>query len=182
MNTPIFVLFVCMGNICRSPAAEGLLKHLVRQSPDLNIEVESCGIGDWHIGQPPDWRMQEASTSRGIALTSKAQQFQSHFFDRFDYILASDKEVLRDLYHYAKTPQEKAKIALMTEFSTDYKGQEVPDPYYEGTGMFELVLDILQDACEGLIDHIILQNGNKIAPNQYNSLNSDSGKFDQNTS
>lgn len=148
------VLFVCMGNICRSPAGEGVLKWLVSQDPSLKIYVESCGIGDWHIGQAPDRRMQEASNVRGIALTGRAQQFKQDFFDRFDYILAADKEVLKFLYHYAKTPDQKAKISLMTSFSTIYAGQEVPDPYYQSNGAFELVLDMLEDACQGLIEKI----------------------------
>lgn len=148
------ILFVCLGNICRSPAAEGILKHLVAQDPSLRISATSCGIGDWHIGQGPDWRMREAASARGIALCGRAQQFQQPFFDQYDYILASDKEVLRDLYHYAETPEQKSKISLMTQFSRNYKGQEIPDPYYRGRGEFDLVLDMLQDCCEGLLDHI----------------------------
>ncbi len=153
-DNKIKVLFVCMGNICRSPAGEGILKHLVKQDPSLNIQVESCGIGDWHIGQAPDRRIHEASKARGIALTGKAKQFQKSYFDQFDYILAADKEVLKYLYHYAETPEQKAKIALMTAFSANYSGQEVPDPYYLSSGAFDLVLDMLEDACQGLIQSI----------------------------
>jgi protein-tyrosine phosphatase len=148
------VLFVCMGNICRSPAGEGILKYLVQKDPSLQVYVESCGIGDWHIGRSPDQRMQQASTARGIALTSKAQQFQKNFFDHFDYILAADKEVLKHLYYYAKTPEQKAKVFLMTDFSLSYKHQDVPDPYCQGEGAFELVLDMLEDSCKGLLKHI----------------------------
>jgi protein-tyrosine phosphatase len=148
------VLFVCMGNICRSPAGEGILKHLAKEDPSLKLYVKSCGIGDWHLGQPPDRRIQEASKNRGIALTSRAQQFQRSFFDEFDYILAADKEVLKYLYHYAKNPEQKAKIFLMTAFSPNYAGQEVPDPYYQSNGAFELVLDMLEDSCQGLLQHI----------------------------
>ena len=150
----VHVLFVCMGNICRSPAAEGILKHLAKKHPDLNIAVGSCGIGDWHIGAAPDHRMQETSKARGIYLTSQAQQFKKSFFEQFDYILASDKEVRNNLYHYATTPEEKAKIGLMTDYSSVYKGQEVPDPYYQPGGAFELVMDILEDSCTGLLEHI----------------------------
>lgn len=148
------ILFVCMGNICRSPAAEGIMKHLAALDPHVQLHVESCGIGDWHIGRPPDWRMQQASKARGIALTSQAQQFQKDFFDQFDYILAADQEVLRFLYYYATTPQEKAKIAMMTAFSANYSGQEIPDPYYQSDGAFDLVLDMLEDACQGLLKHL----------------------------
>lgn len=154
MDKKVHVLFVCMGNICRSPAAEAILKHLVKQYPSLDIVVESCGIGDWHLGHAPDSRMQESAKARGIFLTGKARQFQREYLDRFDFILASDKEIQSDLYHYAKTPEQKAKIGLMTDFSTAYRGQEVPDPYYQTGGAFDLVLDILEDSCEGLLNKI----------------------------
>lgn len=148
------VLFVCLGNICRSPAAEATLKHFLQDQVDLNVSVESCGIGDWHIGQSPDRRMQEASQARGYKMIGRAQQFQQAYFDIFDYILVSDEEVLKNLYRYAKTPEHKAKIKLMTHFSPRYRDQEVPDPYYSSSGAFDLVLDMLEDACEGLLSHI----------------------------
>lgn len=148
------VLFVCMGNICRSPAGEGILKEMVRRDPLLNIHVESCGIGDWHVGQPPDHRMQATIKERGIFLTSRAKKFESDFFDQFDYILAADQEVLKCLHHFAQTTKQKAKISLMTAYSNIYKGQEVPDPYCQPNGAFDLVLDILEDSCHGLVEHI----------------------------
>ncbi len=157
MEKIVRVLFICMGNICRSPAGEGILKHLIKQQElPICIQVESCGIGDWHLGQAPDSRMQQASAVRGFVLAGKARQFQNDFLNQFDYILAADKEVLKYLYHYAKTPEQKAKIFLMTEFSSAYKGQEVPDPYYLGEGAFELVLDILEDSCQGLLNYLRL--------------------------
>jgi protein-tyrosine phosphatase len=153
-SKPQRILFVCMGNICRSPAAEGVLKHILNQYGSFNLDVESCGIGDWHIGQAPDMRMQETAKARGIALTSRAQQFNTTFFDVFDYILVSDHEVMKFLYKYAQKPEHKAKIALMTEYSSNYKGQEVPDPYYEPDAAFDLVLDMLEDSCKGLLKHV----------------------------
>lgn len=150
----IRILFVCMGNICRSPAAEGVCRQMIKQELNEKIEIESCGIGDWHIGQPPDRRMQEAAKARGIALNSRAQQFKIAFYDEFDYILASDQEVLKHLFHCAATPEHKAKLSLMTAFSGLYSGQEVPDPYYEPTAAFDLVLDMLEDSCSGLLKHI----------------------------
>ena len=98
--------------------------------------------------------MQEAAKGRGISLTSRAQQFQYIFFDSFDYILVADKEVLKYLYRYAKTAEHKAKLFLMTAFSSIYSGQEVPDPYYQADGAFELVLDMLEESCQGLLRHI----------------------------
>lgn len=150
----IKILFVCMGNICRSPAAEGILKHLAQNEKDIKIEVESCGIGDWHIGRLPDRRMCEASETRGIYLKSRAQQFQKWFFDHFDYILAADQEVFKWLCHEANTPQDRAKIRLMTAFSRLYKDQEVPDPYLQGRQGFDLVMDMLEDSCQELIAYL----------------------------
>lgn len=112
------VLFVCLGNICRSPAAEGFLRNLSAKDPDLhNLQIESCGLGEWHVGQLPDERMREASKNRSVILSSRAQQFQSEFLDRFDLILAADNEILNELYRHAKTPEHKAKIHLITHFS-----------------------------------------------------------------
>lgn len=150
------VLFVCLGNICRSPAGEGILRHMVSHEPALHdLKIESCGMGDWHIGHLPDERMRQASSQRGVHLSSIAQRFKPHFLDQFDYILAADHEVLNDLYKHAKTPEHRAKVHLITHFSTLYKDQEVPDPYYGGEAGFELVLDMLEDSCQGLIHRLL---------------------------
>ncbi len=146
---------MCLGNICRSPAGEGMLKHLVEGcDSSLELHVESCGIGDWHVGQLPDSRMRKAALERGITLTSRAQVFKIDHFNEFDYILAADHEVLNDLYHYARSPEEKSKVHLMTAFSSSYRDQKVPDPYYGGVSDFDLVLDMLEDSCEGLLQYI----------------------------
>lgn len=150
------VLFVCMGNICRSPAAEAILKQMGHQNLAIQLHVESCGIGDWHVGQGFDKRMQNAALERGVVLSGQAKQLEENYFDQFDYILAADNEVMKYLYHYADTPERKAKVFLMTAFSSIYKGQEVPDPYYQGSAGFEIVLDMLEDSCRGLIEQIKL--------------------------
>lgn len=149
----VAVLFVCLGNICRSPAAEEVLRHLAK-ADGLDLHVESCGIGDWHVGCLPDERMRDAAKARGLILSSRGQQFKSAFLEKFDYILAADKEVIRDLYFYAQTPEHKAKIHMMTAFSPCYRDKEIPDPYYQGDFAFEHVLDMLEDSCQGLIEHI----------------------------
>ncbi len=149
------VLFVCLGNICRSPAAEGVLREMASKEPRFStLHIESCGMGDWHVGQLADVRMREAAKGRGLSLSSRAQCFDSSFLDRFDYILAADKQVLRDLFHYAKTPEQRAKIHLITAFSSNFKNEEIPDPYYGGAAGFELVLDMLEDSCHGLLQEI----------------------------
>jgi low molecular weight protein-tyrosine phosphatase len=151
----VAILFVCLGNICRSPAAEGILRHMAGHDPQFSdLHIESCGMGDWHIGHLPDLRMCEAAKGRGLNLNSRAQLFRPSFFERFDYILAADREILNQLYHRAKTPEHKAKVHLITLFSTTYKEEEIPDPYYGGDAGFELVLDMLEDACQGLLNEL----------------------------
>lgn len=157
----VAIMFVCLGNICRSPAGEGMLQHLLHaDNSQLKVHVESSGIGDWHVGQLPDSRMRKAALERGITLTSRAQVFKLDHFDEFDFILAADNEVLKDLYQLARSPHEKSKIQLITAYSSSYRGDEVPDPYYGGDKDFEIVLDILEDSCEGLLQEIknIYQN------------------------
>ncbi len=148
------VLFVCMANICRSPAAEGIFKHLLQNHPSLKIEVESCGVGDWHIGSEPDLNIQEVSKVRGITLNGVAKQFKIEYLDEFDYIMAADTEVLRILYNYSKTTEQKSKIHLMTAYSSLYKDEQVPDPYCQGGAAFEHVYDVLEDSCQGLLNHL----------------------------
>lgn len=120
----------------------------------MDISVESCGLGDWHQGQLPDERMQKAAKYRGLTLTSRARGFRSEFFDNFDYILCADNKVLFELHRFAKIPEHKEKIHLITSFSTVFKDQEVPDPYYGGEGHFDLVLDMLEESCQSLLDHL----------------------------
>lgn len=149
------VMFVCLGNICRSPAAEGILRHMIASDPGFQgMNIKSCGMGDWHIGQLPDTRMRETAKQRGIILTSRAQRFAPVFLDEFDFILAADHEVLKDLHRYARTPEHKNKIHLITVFSSAYKDEEIPDPYYQGEAAFEHILDMLEDSCKGLLDHL----------------------------
>ncbi len=147
------ILFVCLGNICRSPAAEGVMLHQLKDS-GLDVHVESCGLGDWHKGKLPDPRMREASKLRGIVLTSRAQAFRQEFFDQFDYILAADQSVMNQLHEWGTIPEHKAKIHLITQFSPLFSEKEVPDPYYADQAQFVYVLDMLEDACKGLVEHL----------------------------
>lgn len=149
----VSVLFVCLANTCRSPAAEGMLRHLAEKE-GLTLHVESCGIGAWNLGQLPSERMREAAKNRGIHLASRSQQFQPKFLDAFDLILVADTQMLKDIYLHAKSPEHKAKVHLITHFSETYRDQNIPDPYYQGEAGFENVLDMLEDACIGIIAHL----------------------------
>lgn len=151
----VSILFVCLGNICRSPAAEGIFRHMASQELEFPlVHIESCGLGDWHVGQLPDVRIRSAALERGINLSNRAQHFRVGFLEEFDYVLAVDREVLSDLHRFAKQANTKAKIHLMSEFSELYKNEEIPDPYYQGEAAFELVLDMIEDCCRGLMEHI----------------------------
>lgn len=149
------VLFVCLGNICRSPAAEGMLRQMHSQSHSpLELTIESAGTGGWHVGELPDKRMREAAKQRGITLESHAQQFNPAFFDRFHYILAADSWVMKELLTMAKETAHKDKVFLFSHFASKIAGQDVPDPYYGGEEDFHRVLDLLEDACQGFLDHL----------------------------
>lgn len=151
----ISVLYVCLGNICRSPAAEALLRQMNAESDNpLELHVESCGLGSWHIGKLPHEDMQEAAGDRGLTLYSRAQLFKPEFLERFDYVLAVDQSVIHELYRYAKIPEQKAKIHLVTEYSKLYHGEKIPDPFSQGRVAFDLVLDMLEDSCQGLLNHL----------------------------
>jgi protein-tyrosine phosphatase len=150
------VLFVCLGNICRSPSAENIMNHLIRQRQlQDHIECDSAGTSSYHIGSPPDSRMTQAAKSYGITLRGKARQFTPADFDQFDWVLAMDRENYRDILSLATAEHHTRKVRLMCDFCRTYPDQEVPDPYYGGAEGFTYVINLLMDACEGLLDHII---------------------------
>jgi protein-tyrosine phosphatase len=151
------ILFVCLGNICRSPTAEGVLRHLVReQGLEDRIEVDSAGTGGWHVGAPPDERATAAARRRDIALEGAARRFDLEDFGRFDLILAMDAENERDLKRLAPDDEARAKVRLFREFdpSRDDADLDVPDPYYGGERGFEHVLDLVDAAARGLLDEL----------------------------
>lgn len=155
LTAPIRVLFVCTGNICRSPTAEGMFRDLVAQAGLAGtIEVDSAGLGDWHVGQPPDSRAIAAARRRSIDLSSqRARQIATRDFDRFDFILAMDRGHLRDLT--AMCPRDKAdRVRLFLGFAPPAPSRDVPDPYYGGADGFEEVLDLVDLGARGLLDHI----------------------------
>ncbi len=151
------VLFVCMGNICRSPTAEGVMRSLVREAGlEHEIEIDSAGTGDWHAGDPPDRRATEAAQRRGITLEGAARQVTPADFEDFDLVIALDRENLRNLRAIAPDGADD-KIHLLREFDPDSAGApdlDVPDPYYGGPRGFETVLDQVEAACRGLLDEL----------------------------
>jgi protein-tyrosine phosphatase len=149
------VLFVCMGNICRSPTAEGVMRSLLE--PGDRIEIDSAGTGGWHAGSPPDGRAATAAMRRGIALEGAARQVRVEDFDEFDLIVAMDRENLRDLRGLAPDGEARGKVRLLREFDPGSAGSpdlDVPDPYYGGEDGFDHVLDLVEAACRGLLDEL----------------------------
>ena len=143
------ILFVCLGNICRSPAAEGILEKKAAGRP---IEIDSAGTAGYHVGALPDTRMRAHASKRGYPLNSRARKFNPAVdFAKFDMIIAMDKDNLRDLRAMDRDKHYGEKLSLMTDYCQKITADEVPDPYYEGAEGFEHVLDILEDACDGLL-------------------------------
>ncbi len=152
----IRLLFVCLGNICRSPAAEGIMASIVEKNglQDV-IEVDSAGTSGWHEGELPDERMRSHGERRGYDFCSPARKFRQSDFGDFDYILVMDRQNFANVKSMATVREQTDKIHMMTEFSRQYTYHDhIPDPYYGGASGFELVLDLLEDACEGLLQTI----------------------------
>jgi len=152
---PAKVLFVCLGNICRSPTAQGVFEHVVSEAgKENNIVVDSAGTAAWHIGKSPDSRSTEFAARRGYDLSiQRARQFEESDFRKFDYILAMDHENLSNLKKL-KPNNFSGKLGLFLHYSSQVDYDEVPDPYYGGDSGFELVLDLIEDASRGLLNEI----------------------------
>ncbi|BEG99762.1 low molecular weight protein-tyrosine-phosphatase [Bacteroides sedimenti] len=149
------ILFVCLGNICRSPLAEGIMQsYLERESMESQIEVDSAGILSIHRGELPDPRMRAHASRRGYNLVSRSRPVVTDDFDKFDLILGMDDRNIDDLKDLAPSIEAQQKIRRMADFCRNIPADHVPDPFFGGASGFERVLDILEDACEGLLEHL----------------------------
>ena len=159
---PMRVLFVCLGNIVRSPLAEALFRHEAqRRGVAHKYEVDSAGIGSWHVGEPPDPRMRRVAQRHGLEYDHRARQFHPHDFDRFDLIVAMDRDNWTHLMALAAgRPEAQRKIRLLREFDPQSDGDlDVPDPYYDDLEAFEAVYQIIARSVRGLLDALEAQNG-----------------------
>ena len=156
------VLFVCLGNICRSPAAEGIMTHIVEKNKAAHLfEIDSAGIGPWHVGELPDRRMRSHGADHGYDFSTRARQICRDDLRRFDYIIVMDRENYHEVSAMAESQEERDKIQMTTDFAAHHPGHSVvPDPYYGGDRGFELVIELLEDACQGLFVHIRRETGN----------------------
>ncbi len=154
-DNEVGVLFVCLGNICRSPTSEGVFRHCVEHSDlEIQINIDSAGTADYHTGQPPDARAIAAAGKRGIDLKGlRARRVNRLDFEKFDYIIAMDDHNYYDLERLAP-PDYRGKLCLFLDFADNWPAREVPDPYYGGAQGFERALDMITDASLGLLNDI----------------------------
>lgn len=154
MNRTTKLLFICLGNICRSPAANAIMQKYVDEAGlSDKFEIDSAGIGPWHVGQLPDKRMREHGARRGYHIDHIARQFDAtKDFDRFDYIVVMDEDNYRNITRQARNDDDRKKVIRMADYFIKWKGRtSVPDPYYGDGEDFELALDLIEDGCKGLL-------------------------------
>ncbi len=152
------LLFVCMGNICRSPTAEGVMAHLLeREGLAGAVTIDSAGTGAWHAGCAPDERATSAAATRGITLSGAARQVRPSDFEDFDLLLCADADNLRDVRALAPSAEARDKVRRLREFDPQALSSgdlDIPDPYYGGARGFEDVLDLVERACQGVLDEL----------------------------
>ena len=154
-SNQISILFVCMGNICRSPAGECVLRHIATEKEiDGQFRFDSCGTINYHTGNKPDARMREAAQRRGITIEGSARQVRAKDLEDFDLILAADNDNLQDLLALPTAEANRDKIHLFCDYAEIDSHQSVPDPYYGGAAGFELVLDLLEEGSERVLEKV----------------------------
>ncbi|MEX2281058.1 MAG: low molecular weight protein-tyrosine-phosphatase [Gemmatimonadota bacterium] len=160
-SDPVRVVFVCMGNICRSPLAEGVFRHLVaKRGLTDRFAIDSAGISGYHEGDPPDARSAAVARQRGIELTGQSRPLKRRDLEHFDYVIVMDSENLAGVQRLAIGAAPSARIQYLREFDPDASGQlDVPDPYYGGASGFEHVQDMVERSCERLLDAIVKEHG-----------------------
>lgn len=155
MSKTYNVLFVCLGNICRSPAAEGIFRAMVEDEKlDDTISADSAGTSGYHDGELPDSRMRSHGARRGYKFNSLSRKFRSSDFDKFDIILAMDDSNYNNIMRQSSDLVSDKKVYRMADFLQHMEADHIPDPYYSGADGFELVLDLLEDSCRGLLEKI----------------------------
>ena len=161
MSKEISVLFVCLGNICRSPLAEGVFRHVLDEEGLSNqFRVDSAGTGNWHVGESPDHRSVRSAATHGVNLTGHSRQIQPEDFRRFDYIVAMDQSNLSHLQQYQEGVGGEAALFLLRDFDPEGgPGAEVPDPYYGGPNGFEEVFEMVDRSCRAFLDYILEGQG-----------------------
>ena len=152
---PTSILFVCLGNICRSPLAEGVLRHLVRERGlDDRYVIDSAGTGAWHVGEPPDRRSTEVARKHGVVLEGAARQISPRDLERFDWVIVMDRENLRAVEDMKRRHGGTARVHLLREFDPDPEDHEVPDPYYGGPGGFDRVYRLVRRSLESFLERL----------------------------
>ena len=156
----ISVLFVCMGNICRSPTAEGVFRHVVKQAGMQDkVMIDSAGTHAYHIGESPDKRSQAKAKEQGVDLSKqRARKALAEDFEHFDYIIAMDRSNYEDLKRLISNQEQAQKLSLFMDYADNWNNTEVPDPYYGGSNGFQEVFDMVTSASEGLLEHIQRNN------------------------
>jgi protein-tyrosine phosphatase len=158
MPLPTRVLFVCLGNICRSPLAEAVFRHKVRErGVEDEFEIDSAGTSGYHNGAPPDRRSSETARRRGVELAGQSRQLSAADLRRFDYVIAMDRENLHEIRSLEAAAGGSARIHRLREWDPERSGPDVPDPYYGGPGGFDEVHDIVDRSCDALLDHVLAE-------------------------
>ena len=159
-SEPVRVLFVCLGNICRSPLAEAVFRQQVRErGAEHLVEIDSAGTSGYHVGSPPDSRSARVAQARGVEITGVSRQLTRADLHRFDYVIAMDADNLREIGELRDAVGGTARVHRLREWDPQRDGDDVPDPYYGGPRGFEDVHDIVERSCAALLDHILEEKG-----------------------